>query len=65
MQYTVILSWRVFFYLRRDLVNNINILNMAATILLQIKKWRWGRLSQISRGKSLQVLCVFVCVTTP
>ena len=47
-----------FFYLTRGLVNNINISNMAAIILLQINKWRWGRLSQISRGK----LCVCVCV---
>ena len=45
MQQTVILSWRVFFYLTRGLVNNINISNMTAIILLQIKKWRWGRLS--------------------
>ena len=39
--------------------NNINISNMA---VLQIKKWRWGRLSQISRGKLSQVVCVCVCV---
>ena len=32
--------------------NNINILNMVAVSLLQVKKWRWGKLSQISQGKS-------------
>ena len=37
MQYIVILSQRVFFYLTRGLVNNINISNMAAVIMLQIK----------------------------
>ena len=31
--------------------NNINILNMVASNLLQVKKWRWGKLSQISQGK--------------
>ena len=35
----------------RGLVNNINILNMVAVSLLQVKKWRWGKLSQISQGK--------------
>ena len=35
---------------------------MAATILLQIKKWRWGRLSQISRGNLSEVVCVCVCL---
>ena len=30
---------------------------MAAIILLQIKKWRWGRLSQISRGKLSHGVC--------
>ena len=50
-----------FFYLTRGLVNNINISNMAGIILLQTKQWRWGRLSQISRGKFSQVVRVCVC----
>ena len=33
------------------LVNNINISNKVAVSLLQVKKWRWGKLSQISQGK--------------
>ena len=40
------------------LYRNILISNMAAIILFQMKQWRWGRLSQISRGKLLQVMCV-------
>ena len=36
---------------RTPIVNNINISNMATVSLLQVKKWRWGRLPQISRGK--------------
>ena len=39
------------FYPIRWVVNNINISNMAAVSLLQVKKLRWGRLSQISPGK--------------
>ena len=35
----------------RGLVNNINILNMAAVSLFQVKKLRWGKLSQILQGK--------------
>ena len=62
MQSTVLLSYGVFFYLIRGLVNNINISNMAAIILLQIKKWRWGRLSQMSRVKLSHVVCVCVHV---
>ena len=27
--------------------------NMVAVSLLQVKKWRWGKLSQISQGKLL------------
>ena len=44
----------MFVYLTRGLVNNINISNITAIILLQIKEWRWGRLLQISRGKLSQ-----------
>ena len=33
------------------IVNNINISNMVAMGLLQVKKWCWGKLSQISQGK--------------
>ena len=33
-----------------------NISNMAAIILLHIKKWRWGKLSQISQDKLSQVV---------
>ena len=29
----------------------MNISNMVAVTLLQLKKWRWGKLSQISQGK--------------
>ena len=29
----------------------MNILNTVAVSLLQVKKWRWGKLSQISQGK--------------
>ena len=43
-----------FFYLTRGLVKHINISNMAAMILLRMRKWRWGRLSQISRGNLSQ-----------
>ena len=32
-------------------VKNINILNMVSVSRLQVKKWRWGKLSQISQGK--------------
>ena len=35
---------------------------MAAIILLQVKKWRWGKLSQISWGKLRARACVCVCV---
>ena len=52
----------VIFYLTRGVIYNTNISNMAAIILLQMKKWHWGRLSQISRGKLSQVLCLCVCV---
>ena len=45
------LSWNVSFYQKRGLVNNINISNMVAESLLQVKKWRWGKLSQTSQGK--------------
>ena len=31
----------------RGLDNNVNISNMMAVSLLQVKKWRWGKLSQI------------------
>ena len=31
----------------RGLDNNVNISNMMAVRLLQVKKWRWGKLSQI------------------
>ena len=61
-QYNVIL--KSVFYLKSGLVNNINILNMAAIFPLQIKKWRWSRLSQIWRGKLSQVVCVCVCYNT-
>ena len=50
-QQTVILSWKVSFYWIRGLVNNINISKIAAVSLLQVKKWCWGKLSQISQGK--------------
>ena len=50
MQQTVILSWKVSLYWIRGLVNNINISNMVAVSLLQIKKGRWGKMSQISQG---------------
>ena len=33
------------------LVNNVNISNMVAVSLFQVKEWRWGKLSQISQGK--------------
>ena len=38
----------------------MNILNMVAVSLLQVKKWRWGKLSQISQDKlSAQKWCEF------
>ena len=33
------------------LVNDLNFLNIVAVSLLQVKKWRWGKLSQTSQGK--------------
>ena len=45
------ISWKVSFYWISGLVNNINISNMVAVSLLQVKKWHWGKLSQISQGK--------------
>ena len=45
------LSSKVPFYRIRGLVNNINISNIVAVSLLQVKKLRWGKLSQISQGK--------------
>ena len=46
-----ILSWKLSFYRIRGLVNNINISNMVAVSLLQVNKWRWGKLSQILQSK--------------
>ena len=31
----------------RGLVNDINMSNVVAVSLLQVKKWRWGKLSQM------------------
>ena len=39
------------FYRICGLVNGINLSNMVAVSLLQVKKWRWGKLSQILQGK--------------
>ena len=60
MQETVIVFGRMSFYQTRWLDNNINISNMMAVNLLQLKKWSWGKLSQISRGKlSAPIYCEF------
>ena len=50
-QKAVPLSWKVSFYRTLGLVNNKNISHMVAVSLLQVKKLRWGKLSQISQGK--------------
>ena len=44
-------EYKVSFYQISRLIKNINTSNMVAVSLLQVKKWRWGRLSQISQGK--------------
>ena len=48
-QYTVLLSWRLSFHRIRGPV--INISKMAAVILLQVKKRRWGKLLQQKTAK--------------
>ena len=53
---------KVFFYRTRGLLNNINISNMAAIILLQIKKNDAGAGCHKFHGASCRKLCVCVCV---
>ena len=68
--FTVILSWKVTFYRIHGLVNNINISNMVAVSLLQVKKMTLGQVvpnftEQVLSSKILRIfrwkLWVILC----